>query len=97
MNYVLHPAAALEHEEQIVYYEARAEGLGRRYHASFRSALLRVCEAPHRCKIVQVPNIQRALLRGFPFSLIFREAADVIQVLAVAPHRKRPGYWVERL
>lgn len=29
MNYVLHPAAALEHEEQVAYYEARSPGLGR--------------------------------------------------------------------
>lgn len=97
MNYVLHPAAALEHEEQVVYYDARAEGLGRRYHASFRAALLRVCEAPHRYKVVQTPDIRRAFLRGFPFSIIFREAGDSIQVLAVAPHRKRPGYWSGRL
>lgn len=44
MNYVLHPAAALEHEEQVAYYEARSPGLGRRYHAAFRSALLHVAK-----------------------------------------------------
>jgi toxin ParE1/3/4 len=75
----------------------RAAGLGRRYHAAFRSALLRVCEAPHRFKIVQAPGIRRVSLRGFPFSVIFREANGVVQVLAVAPHRKRPGYWTSRM
>ena len=97
MNYVLHPAAALEHEEQVTYYEARSRGLGRRYHAAFRTSLLRVCEAPHRYKIIQTPGIRRISLRGFPFSIIFREVDGVVQVLAIAPHRRRPGYWARRL
>ena len=97
MNYVLHPEAALEHEEQVAYYETRTSGLGRRYHAAFRSALLRVCEAPHRYKVVQVPGIRCVSLRGFPFTFIFREASGVVQVLAIAPCRKRPSYWSERL
>ena len=97
MNYALHPEVALEHEEQVAYYEARAAGLGRRYHAAFRSALLRVCEAPHRFRIAQPPGIRRVSLRGFPFSVIFREANGLVQVLAIAPHRKRPGYWTNRI
>ena len=75
MNYVLHPAAALEHEEQVAWYEMRAEGLGRRYHASFRSALLRVCEAPHRHKVIQAPGIRRTLLRGVERT--FRPTVDL--------------------
>jgi L-amino acid N-acyltransferase YncA len=97
VKYALHPEAALEHEEQVAYYEARAAGLGRRYHAAFRSALLRVCEAPHRFRIAQASGIRRVSLRGFPFSVIFREAGGAVQVLAVAPHRKRPGYWTNRI
>lgn len=94
---MLHPEAALEHEEQVAYFEARTKGLGRRYHAAFRSALLKVCEAPHRHRVVRSPGIRRVSLRGFPFSIIYREANGVVQVLAVAPHRRRPGYWSGRL
>lgn len=97
MNYALHPEAALEHEEQVAYYEARAAGLGRRYHAAFRSALLRVCEAPHRFRTIQASGIRRVSLRGFPFSVIFREVEGAVQVLAIAPHRKRPGFWTSRI
>lgn len=97
MNYVLHPAAALEHEEQVAYYETRANGLGQHYHAAFRSALLKVCEAPLRHRVVQSASIRRVSLRGFPFRVIYREAGGVVQVLAIAPYRKRPGYWSGRL
>lgn len=37
MKYALHPEAALEHEEQITYYEERRRGLGARYHAAMLS------------------------------------------------------------
>lgn len=70
MSYVLHPDAALEHEEQVAYYDARANGLGQRYHAAFRGALLTSCEAPSRYKVIQSPDIRRLPLRGFPFSAI---------------------------
>ena len=97
MNYILHPEAALEHERQVAYYEKRSPGLGRRYHAAFRAALLQVCEAPRRYKVLQAPGIRCTFLRGFPFSLLYREVTGVVHVLAIAPHRKRPGYWAERL
>lgn len=96
MNYELHPQAALEHEEQVSYYEARAPGLGRRYHRAFRAAIDRICSAPHRYKMVRAPAIRAASLAGFPFTIIFRTSGDRVQVLAVAHHRRRPGYWVGR-
>ena len=39
MIYALHPEAALEHLEQIAYYEDKSPGLGMRYHRSFKSAV----------------------------------------------------------
>jgi len=97
VNYALHPEAALEHEEQVAYYEAHSVGLGRRYHAAFRAAILRVCDAPHRFRIIQAPGIRRVSLRGFPFAVIFRDVGKTVQVLAIAPHRKRPAYWTTRI
>jgi toxin ParE1/3/4 len=97
VKYRFHPEAALEHEEQAAYYEARAAGLGARYHAAFRSAVLRACEAPHRYKVVIAPAVRRASIRGFPFSIYVREAGGALEVLAIAHHRRRPGYWAGRL
>ncbi|MBS0571446.1 MAG: type II toxin-antitoxin system RelE/ParE family toxin [Proteobacteria bacterium] len=97
MKYFLHPEAALEHEEQVAWYESRTAGLGRRYHAVFLAAIEKVCEGPRRYKVVQVPGIRRVALTGFPFSILFREVDGVVQVLAVAPWRRRPGYWAPRL
>ena len=97
MKYQLHPEAALEHEEQVAYYEERASGLGGRYHAEFKSVVARICETPDHYMIVSPPDTRRSSLKGFPFSIIFRESGGTIQILAVAHHRRRPRYWAARL
>ena len=96
MKYLLHPEAALEHEEQVSYYEERRRGLGRRYHRAMLEAVRSACRSRHRHKIVRPPNLRRVSLRGFPLAVIYRDIGDTIQILAVAHHRREPGYWARR-
>ena len=96
MNYRLHPDATLEHEEQVAYYEERRAGLGRRYHRAMFRAVESACHAPSRFKIVCPPNIRKVSLRGFPFAVVYREIDAMVQVLAVAHHRRVPNYWSRR-
>lgn len=35
-------------------------------------------------------------LHGFPYSLIYHLQADVVRVIAVAHHSRRPAYWAGR-
>ena len=35
-------------------------------------------------------------LGSFPHSLVYRLAGDKIHIIAVAAHRRRPGYWSAR-
>ena len=55
--------------------------------------MTRICEAPNRLRIEYPPDIRRYRVPGFPFNVLFRERGDCIEVLAVAPHRRTPGYW----
>jgi toxin ParE1/3/4 len=93
----LHPDAAVEHERQVAYYEERQRGLGRRYHSAFRAAVATACAAPTRFKIVAVDEIRAVRLRGFPFNLVYRQVGEIVQILAIAHHRRRPTYWADRI
>ena len=42
-------------------------------------------------------NLRRALLRRFPFSLIYAVEANAIVIVAVSHQRRRPGYWRDRV
>jgi len=37
------------------------------------------------------------LVKGFPFSVVYRASEIELLVVAVAPHRRRPGYWLQRV
>ena len=39
-------------------------------------------------------NTRMLPLHSFPYSLIYRLQVDVIRVIAVAHHSRRPGYWI---
>ena len=41
-------------------------------------------------------NTRTLSLQSFPYSLIYRLQVDMVRVIAVAHHSRRPGYWVAR-
>jgi hypothetical protein len=63
----MHPDAALEHEEQVTYFEERRDGLGARYHSATMLAITSACQTPLRFRVVRPPDIRKVSLRGFPY------------------------------
>ncbi|MFA5354108.1 MAG: hypothetical protein WC291_07750, partial [Thermodesulfovibrionales bacterium] len=90
-------AAEAEHLESVAYFESKRPGLGAIYLMEFERAMSSVCEAPHRYPIKLRPDIRRIQMQRFPFAVLYRESAGIIQVLAVAHNRRRPQYWLGRL
>lgn len=45
---------------------------------------------------ISVHNTRTLALHSFPYSLIYRFQVDVIRIIAVAHHSRRPGYWAGR-
>ena len=96
MSYFFNEAARAEHLEHVAYYEACQIGLGARYLAAFDAAMEKVCSTPDRYRVEFPPNIRRYRVPGFPYNILFRLAGSDVEVLVVAPHRRRPGYWLGR-
>ena len=96
MNYYFHPAAEAEHLETVAYYESRRAGLGASYLAEFEQVMASICLSPHRYPIEVQSDIRRKKLSRFPFTVLYRESKENIQILAVAHDRRRPQYWLGR-
>ncbi len=47
--------------------------------------------------MISAQGVRRKVLARFPYSLLYLEGPDYIRIVAVMHHRRRPGYWVERL
>lgn len=97
MNFEFHPAAETEFLESVGFYESKVQGLGTAFIDEFEVVIALICEAPAQWKIEREPDIRRALLHRFPFSVIYRQKGSLVQVLAVAHDRRRPQYWIKRL
>lgn len=97
MSYQFHREAEVEHLETIAYYESQQPGLGASYLEDFDETMNKICEMPHRYRIERKPDIRRASLQKYPFTVLYREKVGIVQVLAVAHKRRRPGYWLKRL
>ena len=97
MSYFFNPAARAEFLEHVAYYESQQSGLGARYLSAFDDAMAKICSAPHRYKIEFPPDIRRYRVPSFPYNILYRQAGADVEVLVIAPHRRRPGYWLGRL
>jgi toxin ParE1/3/4 len=97
VSYFFSAESRVEHLEHVAYYEDQRPGLGARYLAAFETAMVTVCENPDRFRIEFPPGIRRYRVPGFPYNILYRQSGTDIEVLVVAPHRRRPGCWLGRL
>jgi len=91
-----HEAAEEELLNEIGYLEVQAQGLGQRFFAEIRRAEDRIVQFPQSAQEIR-PGIRTSILRTFQYSLIYSVELEGVLILAVAHHRRRPGYWAGRL
>jgi plasmid stabilization system protein ParE len=90
-----HPAAAAEVEAAVQWYAEHSPLAARAFAMEVSVCVERVREAPARWPYY-MHNTRRYLFPHFPFSLIYRVHNREIEIVAVAHHRRRPGYWMSR-
>jgi toxin ParE1/3/4 len=91
-----HPEAQLELDEAIAYYEERSPGVGIDLRKQVESAIPKIQLYPLRWS-PSAHGTRRFMLRKFPYSLVYLEMPDHLWLVAVAHHKRRPGYWLKRL
>lgn len=86
------PAALDEVEADAAWYRERDPRLARAFVAEVQRAVALIKDAPHRWPRYH-HGTQRVLLRKYPYSVVYREEASRILIVAIAHFRKRPAYW----
>jgi plasmid stabilization system protein ParE len=95
-NLSLHPAAIDEAEAAARWYRERSPRAAKRFANELNQVIDRILEAHHRWPR-GINGTRKLNLPCFPFAVVYWEAEDRIQILAVAHGRRRPGYWKYRL
>jgi len=90
-----HPEADAEVIEAARYYETRSSGLGLSFLAEVERCVSQITENPETCQLVG-EGVRRKLFQRFPYSLLYADEPDRIRILAVAHHKRHPGYWQSR-
>lgn len=83
-------------EDAFDWYFERSLQAAESFVAEMTSALSVVASAPAIWPTFEA-GTRRYLLRRFPYSVIYREIEDGIEVIAVAHQKRRPKYWRGRL
>jgi len=96
MNFRFLPPAQAELLEGIAYYAAIEAALGQRFEQAMASAVRHAVSHPER-GARRSKNTRRWLVKGFPFSVIYRASPQEVVIVAVAHQRKLPGYWAQRI
>jgi plasmid stabilization system protein ParE len=91
-----HEAANAELREAVLYYDARAPGLGDRFLTEAKASTRRIEQYPEIAPLIERGVRAKAFI-SFPYSILYVVGPNELFIVAVAHQSKRPAYWVDRL
>lgn len=94
-NLIFLPEAEKELAEAIDWYESRGKGIGAEFLRSFEASLSAISRNPLQFQAVE-GEVRRALLRRFPYSIMYVVAGEDLLILACFHASRNPQRWRER-
>ena len=95
MKLIVRPEAEEELIEAIDWYEARNPGLGGDFLRCVDACFQRILRFPEAYPVVH-RSTRMAIVRRFPFLVLYRSIDDTIAVVAVFHAKRDPKIWKER-
>lgn len=94
--YRVHPLAWEDVDAADAWYFERSPEASDGLIVEISEGLEAICEAPQRWP-KYLHGTRRFLLHRFPFAIVFVDEPDMVNVIAVAHHKRLPGYWKKRV
>ncbi len=91
----LRAEARYELLSEVAYYEGKRSGTGRRFREAVQAAFNLIRSFPAG-GAPGPAGTRRTKVKGFPFTVVYRDEPEEVIVFAVAPDRQQPGYWLAR-
>lgn len=87
--------AFIELDDAIEYYEIQLQGLGKKFLDEVLDSIALITQFPDLFP-KNSEHTRKAVLRKFPFNIIYTLFKDDIYIIAVAHQNRQPEYWIER-
>jgi len=91
-----HPDARIDALEAYDWYAERSQQAADTFHEELQVAGRAIQQSSERWANYLF-GTRRYLMKRYPFVVVYRLAADRIEIMAVAHGRRKPGYWKGRL
>lgn len=89
-------AADSEFDEAIAYYNTKWSGLGFEFADEIKEAVERIKNYPEAWTPLS-EKLRRCQVHRFPYSVIYQVRADLLIIVAIQHHRRKPEKWRTRL
>lgn len=96
MTYAFLPVAELEFQAAVEFYDECEEGLGTEFEQEVFATIRRIVRYPDAWP-QHTRRTRRCQCNRFPYSIIYRYAQTEIVIYAVMHHKRKPGYWKDRV
>ena len=87
--------ASIELDNAIEYYNIQSTGLGEKFLDEVLENIELILHFPQLWS-QNSENTRKAVLRKFPFNLIYSMHKNKIFIIAVAHQNREPDYWIDR-
>jgi toxin ParE1/3/4 len=92
---LIRPEAEMEIEEAYHWYEQKHNGLGSDFLLCMEEGIEKILSNPDMCPVVY-RNIQRLLIRRFPYGIFYTTKQNLVIVVAVFRGHRNPKQWKSR-
>ena len=89
----LEPRAERDIADAFLWYRERNPMAAESFRAEVFDLIDRIADVPLSWPVIDEDGNRRRSLRRFPYAVIFEVRQDTITVMAIAHHRRKPGYW----
>jgi len=93
----VHPEARSEASAATTWYRTRSRDAARDFASAVRAGVQSIRERPAVWARWKGSDVRRKVLRQFPYSIFYIVENDDVVIVAIAHHKRRPGYWRPRL
>lgn len=93
---IIRPEAEADLTDQFDWYDQCKKGLGHEFLAEIHSSVRQIAENPLRNAMIY-KSARRALVRRFPFQVVYLVEDETVEVIAFMHARRDPQRWRGRV